>query len=92
LTGLYARARTGYLIAFSSLSIAAFTVHLWDATYCLFMFLLGCGMWFVDTDQTSDAGQTGEKIESGRRKIQYTRFSQKSPDAPEATGATRLSR
>lgn len=95
LTGVYARARIGYLIAFASLSIAAFTVHLWDATYCLFMFLLGCGMWFVDIDQTSDAGQTGEKNPSGRKTIQYTRFSQKSSEAPdtsEATAVTRLSR
>ncbi|MGJ5620528.1 O-antigen ligase family protein [Sulfitobacter sp. MF3-043] len=88
LTGLYARARTGYLIAFASLSMAAFTVHLWDAAYCFLMFLLGCGMWFVDTDQAADVGQTGGKTASGKRTIRYTRFSQKSSGASGATEIT----
>ncbi len=75
LTGIYARARRGYLIAFASMAISAFTVHLWDATYCMFMFMLGAGAWFADTD-----GKEGEGLENsgakplGRQKIKYTRF------------------
>ncbi|MGQ3489541.1 O-antigen ligase family protein [Roseovarius pacificus] len=81
LTGLHARARTGYLIAFSSMIISAFTVHLWDATYCMFMFLLGAGAWFTDTDGTQDQGPESDSVKPpGRRKIRYTRFPKQAPD------------
>lgn len=79
LTGLYARVRTGFLISFLSLSVSAFTVHLWDATYCLFMFLLGSGMWLIDARETPEG--KGEQVQgtSARREIRYTRFP-KGPD------------
>lgn len=79
LTGLYARVRTGFLISFLSLSVSAFTVHLWDATYCLFMFLLGSGMWLIDARETPEG--EGEQVQgtSARREIRYTRFP-KGPD------------
>ena len=37
--------RKGLLISLSGLAIAACTVHLWDASYCLFVMLLGSGLW-----------------------------------------------
>ena len=80
LTGVHARARTGYLIAFISLAISAFTVHLWEATYCLFMFLMGCGVWFIDTDGNEGDAQAGDADTSQDRSIRYTRFPKKLPD------------
>ncbi len=74
LTGLYARVRTGFLISFLSLSVSAFTVHLWDATYCLFMFLLGGGMWLIDARETSEGESEQAQETSARRTIRYTRF------------------
>ena len=80
LSGKYARARTGYLIAFISLAISAFTVHMWEATYCLFMFLMGCGVWFIDTDGTDGDEQASNADAPRDRTMRYTRFPKKLPD------------
>ncbi|MEL7256882.1 MAG: O-antigen ligase family protein [Pseudomonadota bacterium] len=74
LTGPYAHARTGYLIVLSSLVFCASTVHLWDATYCLLMFLLGAGQWFANGDPADEGGTAEEINPLDRRTIQYTRF------------------
>ena len=74
LTGAHARARTGYLIAVFGISVAAVTVHIWDATYCLYMFLLGAGVWFIDADGTTDTAASDRTAQSKRREIRYTRF------------------
>lgn len=44
-----AACRMGLLVTIGGLSIAGATVHYWNATYCLFTFLLGSGMWMLDT-------------------------------------------
>lgn len=49
--GLDARARdyrTGYVIALMGLFMAGWTVHFWNATFALFMFLAGSGAWFAE--------------------------------------------
>jgi hypothetical protein len=40
--------RLGWMFAVISMFIAICSVHLWNATYVLFMFLMGAGMWFAD--------------------------------------------
>jgi hypothetical protein len=40
--------RTGFLITLAGFILAAFTVAFWDATYVLFFFLLGSGLWMLD--------------------------------------------
>jgi len=40
--------RTGYLIAITAFFLVGWTVHFWNATYVLFLFLLGSGMWMLD--------------------------------------------
>ncbi len=74
LEGAHARARTGYLIAFICLAISAFTVHLWEATYCLFMFILGSGVWFIDTDGREGEEQAEDEGPPPERRMRYTRF------------------
>ena len=43
--------RTGLVITLVALSIAGTTVHYWNAIYCLFMFLMGSGMWMLNAEQ-----------------------------------------
>jgi hypothetical protein len=40
--------RSAYLIAMTGLFLVGWTVHFWNATYVLFLFLLGSGMWMLD--------------------------------------------
>lgn len=40
--------RAGILICLGGLIVAGITVHYWNAVYCLFMFLLGAGMWTAE--------------------------------------------
>jgi O-antigen ligase len=44
--------RTGLLISLTGFFVVAWTVALWSAVYVLFLFLLGCGSWFLDVRQT----------------------------------------
>lgn len=81
LSGEHARVRRGYLIAFISLIVSAFTVHIWDAAYCVFMFLLGAGVWFSDPDCTRESGSDTVEPKSAKREIRYTRFPKPSADA-----------
>jgi len=40
--------RTSLVITIVGICISVFTVHLWNATFCAFIFLLGCGLWVPD--------------------------------------------
>ena len=42
------RYRTAYLIMMTGYFLVGWTVHFWDATYVLFLFLLGSGGWLLD--------------------------------------------
>ena len=81
LKGAVADARLGYLIALSGLCISAITVHLWDSTYCFFMFLLGAGVWFLDADEQEEDGRDVQ-TSAPDRKIRYTRFPKEPPGMP----------
>jgi len=43
--------RTAYLISMTGLFLVGWTVHFWNATSVLFMFLLGSGMWLIDAGE-----------------------------------------
>lgn len=60
-------ARKGLLISIIGISISMCTVHLWNATYCLLIFLLGSGTWLLQHTAASekaslDPGATGEGL------------------------------
>ena len=40
--------RTAYLIAMTGFFMSGWTVYFWNATYVLFLFVLGSGMWIAD--------------------------------------------
>lgn len=39
--------KTAFLITLTGICVAVTTVHLWNATYCAFLFLLGAGLWLA---------------------------------------------
>ncbi len=43
-----AEAKKAYLYTLTGLFVAMCTVHLWNATYVFFMFLIGAGVWFLN--------------------------------------------
>jgi hypothetical protein len=49
------RYRSGYLISLGSLMVGMCTVHIWNATYVWFMFLLGSALWLTDAAEVDDA-------------------------------------
>lgn len=78
LTGKLASYRYGYLFSLSGICIAAITVHLWDATFCFLMFLLGAGVWMIDAKDEDAQTQTQDSSDPAEdRKIRYTRFEAK---------------
>ncbi len=52
--------RAGYLISMASFFIAGWAVHFWGATYVLFLFLLGSGMWIADAPASEQATERPE--------------------------------
>lgn len=80
--GLVSLARRGYLIAVFGVCFAVITVHMWDALYCLFMFLLGAGVWFLDENETTEESDEPTTQQLDPRVSRYTRF-----PAPEAVGS-----
>jgi hypothetical protein len=42
--------RTAYMFVMVGFFIVGWTVHFWNATYVLFIFLIGCGVWILDAD------------------------------------------
>ncbi|UWQ16056.1 O-antigen ligase family protein (plasmid) [Aliiroseovarius sp. M344] len=86
LSGKHADARTGFLIVLASLILCASTVHLWDATYCLLMFLLGAAVWMLDYDPAEETTfESTPADQSGiRTQMRYTRFGKKPMDQDSA--------
>lgn len=46
--------RTGFCIVIVAYILTGWTVHFWNATYVLFMFLLGAGGWLAEREQQKD--------------------------------------
>ena len=66
--------QTAFCITLASLSVSIFTVHLWNASYVLLFYLLGCALWVRDAPAAvaTTASET-EEADTGSR-VQYTRF------------------
>ena len=61
--------RTAYLIVMTGFFLVGWTVHFWNATYVLFMFMLGSGMWLLDAGSVA----TTDRASARRRDIQERR-------------------
>lgn len=49
--------RTGYLIAMAGFFIVGWTVHFWNGTYSLFLFLLASGIWLADVSASAKGAE-----------------------------------
>lgn len=56
------RARHAWAFTLFGLSVAAATVHLWNALFVLFFFLIGSGAWMLDTSPKRRRVQKSEPI------------------------------
>lgn len=77
--------RTGYLISMMGLILAGWTVHYWNATYVLLIFMIGAGAWFADVEPSAaddgdepskDSGPDREPADERtpeRRRLPYSR-------------------
>ena len=93
LSGYNSQVRTGYVISMIGIGLAAFTVHIWEATYCLFMFLLGSGVWIGNFNNVQMEESEISSKDSNARKIRYTRFPhQHSPEVKVVFNAAELKR
>ena len=61
--------RTGYLITMAGFALTGWAVHFWTASYVLFVFLLGSGVWFLDAERgaSADIHQGGQTAPRPRR-------------------------
>ena len=48
--GSHASYRAGLFVSLGGIIIGGCTVHIWNASYCLVLFLLGSGMWMLDAN------------------------------------------
>lgn len=69
------RYRTAYLIMMTGYFLVGWTVHFWDATYVLFLFLLGSGGWLLDDveDQPSSRRRIVERSFRARNSMNAAR-------------------
>lgn len=74
LHGALESARNGYLFTLAGLSISALSVHLWEATFCLFMLLIGSGIWLIDARKETASEEKQETKRKKKNQIRYTRF------------------
>ncbi|MCI2401177.1 hypothetical protein [Aliiroseovarius subalbicans] len=84
--------RTGFLITMAGFYISGWTVHYWNATYVLFMFLLGSGAWLLDAKPEVESGQIRGTEEAARQGPRYSRFPLISTRAPEAPPTVKSNR
>lgn len=57
--------RLAYLAAMASLFCVGWTVHFWNATYVLFLFTLGSGVWLLETEEPA-MRERGRRPTGGR--------------------------
>ncbi|MBU1336440.1 MAG: O-antigen ligase domain-containing protein [Alphaproteobacteria bacterium] len=54
--------RMGYLICLAGFFVVGWTVHFWNATYVLFMFLMASGMWLLDVPEHKSHEEHGPAV------------------------------
>ena len=70
----FSACRKGLIISIVGLSLAGWTVHYWNSTYVLLMFLLGSGVWMLDVVPGGGPAEPGtEKSASDSGRSRRTR-------------------
>jgi O-antigen ligase len=60
--------RTAYLISMAGFFCVGWTVHFWNGTYVLFLFLLAAGMWMAEVQPNEKAAEADQSLRSRRAK------------------------
>lgn len=58
--------RMAYIASMAGFFCVGWTVHFWNATYVLFLFTLGSGVWLLETDRGQTSGRHGPQPANGR--------------------------
>lgn len=53
--------RLGFLASLTSFFLVGWTVHFWNATYVLFIFSLGAGVWLLDATSQEEASEQAKR-------------------------------
>lgn len=67
--------KTGYLISLAFFFIVGWTVHFWNGTYSLFLFIVASGMWLIGSAVQTSAGARGVSTSVRPPPIQRPRYS-----------------
>ncbi|MEK1932440.1 MAG: O-antigen ligase domain-containing protein, partial [Pararhizobium sp.] len=78
------RYRTAYLIVMTGYFLVGWTVHFWNATYVLFLFLLGSGSWLLDDAADANAGPSRQRARDRppRERVNTRSASSRVPQSP----------
>jgi hypothetical protein len=60
--------RTGFLITMTALALVGWTVHFWNTTYVLVLFLLGSGVWMLDMRDAATGSPPVKRVHNFGRK------------------------
>lgn len=77
--------KLGWCLCMLGLFLAGWTVHYWREIYTLFLFLLGCGAWFVDWKNPEAGTDTTRPSPDRKRGAWYAHLAGRS-DTPAAPG------
>lgn len=67
------RYKTAYVIALTGLFMVGWTVHFWNTTYVLVMFLMGAGTFLLDSGTEQDTSRSGRRAAGQTRDIRRAR-------------------
>lgn len=67
--------RLGYICSLTGFFLSGWTVHLWNATYVVYVFFLASGLWMITYNEAEmETGRPTAPVPPGRGKPVYTRF------------------
>ncbi|HTJ56666.1 MAG TPA: O-antigen ligase family protein [Devosiaceae bacterium] len=70
--------RVAYLLSMTSFFLCGWTLHFWNATYCVFLFLLASGFWIADSG-TKAATLPPRSPRPGKRPLEGKRAAKERP-------------
>ncbi len=65
--------RRGWMITVVALALVAWSVHLWNTVFCLYLFLIGSGVWLIDAAKSQQNTGSGPSQADAMRPRQSVR-------------------
>ncbi len=66
--------RLGYIATLFGFFLSGWTVHFWNATYVLFLFFIGSGIWMLDYVEHDSTTDRSDETDTPNSQIVYSRF------------------